>query len=197
MSAESWKCSACTFANEDIKANVCMICETPRLGIVSKSDSFGQDDLLKERKDKDLPDEYSESISDLNFLALPKPKTSTKLNSDSISKLCHMSFGAWEEDRQSWVCKLCTFENGPRFLVCGACGVRENATNIVEKDEAISSGLQRMCLRDSQQLLTNTLNDELANHGETKVKKEHSEEGADLINDSDKEATLTRNLSSI
>lgn len=173
-----------------------MICETPRHGLDSKkSGSFDQDDLLK--RSKELPDEYNESISDLNFLALPS-KSPTKLNNrDSISQLCHMSFGAWEDDRKTWVCKLCTFENAPRFLVCGACGVREGAVNIVETDDAITSGLQGMRLTDSQKFLTSTLNNELQNHGEMKTKREHSEECTDIKNDRDNEARLAKNLSNI
>ena len=196
--SNKWECHACTFINEDNEAEACMICETPRRE-KKRTNGLSKEDVFLRRDSP--PKDFQESISILDFSA---SQNSTDREGSSLANLCHMSFAAWEDNRKGWTCKLCTFENGPRHLLCGGCGVEEGATNAVKdaasflEDETIASNLNRSkSLRASQKHLTSTINEELKNHWEDKLKLEQAGEVNDVKRDVDSEATMRKNLSNI
>ena len=210
---DKWECHACTFNNEDNEAEACMICGTPRRGKTGAKNCLSKRDVFLpcDSPPKQFQDsishldfspakQFQESISHLDFSA---SSNSTKREGDSISNLCHMSFAAWEDDRQAWTCKLCTFENGPRYLVCGGCGVEEGASNVVKdvasiiKDATTASKPTRTTLRSSQKHVTRIINEELESHWESKLKLEEVEELNDVKRDADSETAIRKNLSNI
>jgi hypothetical protein len=148
----TWECRVCTYLNEenDGNASTCTMCDTPRRSTRTEHGSVNKSICLK--------DVFHSSA----------------LNSDSVgslSKLSNMSFAAWESDRKPWKCKTCTFDNGPRYLLCGGCGMAEGATNVVE-DELIALGLQQMSLNSAQEYLTKIIHTELDKDREDKLRKE-------------------------
>lgn len=144
--------------------------------------SFKRDDGTSFRVSDLMPD-GSFRLSDL----MPTPENTDadegggdsavppKSNRESrLSVLGHMSFGAWESDRKAWECKACTFENDPRFLMCGACGMAEGSAAV--EDELVASGMRRMTLSSAQAFLMNAVQKQLHSEAEDELKEERAME---------------------
>lgn len=185
-SISSWKCSKCTFINADEEGNVdaklCMMCEEPRQRPSLSVNDCATDAAVRGSSPTDF---INKSVRFSDLIPAVTPQTSDdsdgarrKSRKDSITALGHMSFAAWESDRQSWTCKSCTFLNQPRFLVCGACGMAEGGSAGVQ-DELVTSGLHRMSLSSAQDFLMKAAQEQLDRDGEDKVRHERAVEVLD------------------
>ncbi|KAL3785477.1 hypothetical protein HJC23_008287 [Cyclotella cryptica] len=170
----TWTCRVCTFVNENNdggKEDICTMCENRRRAVRTSNASLRQSICLA--------DAFRRGSSYDGQRA-------------SISKLCNMSFAAWESDRQPWVCKTCTFENGPRYLMCGGCGIAEGAISVSD-DSLISSGLEGMSLGSAQKYLFDAIHRELDDFQEENLRKERLVE---LLDEEIKAEAYQRALSS-
>ncbi|KAL7476053.1 hypothetical protein ACHAW6_001933 [Cyclotella cf. meneghiniana] len=149
----TWTCRAYTFSNcnkDSNKRDACTMCGTSCRSLRT-SNPFLRESMC-------LADAF-------------RCDTSSSSQPEIISKLCNMLFAAWESNHQSWVYKRCTFENGPRYLMCGECGMAEGATG-VEGDDIIASGLGGMSLGAAQKYLFDAVHKELNDVREEKLQQE-------------------------
>ena len=134
MSSCSWTCSQCSFINDNrrVGAGKCMMCREPRCSDSTPGESSGSchspctASVVNASSFKNVRfSDWTTFAPEESNEADTTSETSNEKNRASHGRhdMCsprNMSLAAWKSRRKEWVCKVCTFANQPRFLVCGA-----------------------------------------------------------------------------